>query len=296
MHFTDLIAPESWDEIGPEVSAIFRDRVPVQELVSTVIRKDGRKVILETNGVPVMDETGQMIGFRGTNKDITEQRGAFDAIAETNKRLNLLSSITLNDVQNQIMIIKEHILWARRESGRTASVKQRLARIEQTADKIQSYLNFIRDYQKKGKSSSSWLRLDQCLRDIVSGFDLKYIKFDLDVDRWEISSEAILSRVFYYLIENTIHHGQKVTAVCVRGQEQDGSLMLRYEDNGIGVPIDQKRAIFEVEQEDGAPGSLMLAKEILAMSGITIEEKGEPGQGALFEIKVPTGAYRRYSS
>ena len=31
----------------------------------------------------------------------------------------------------------------------------------------------------------------------------------------------------------------------------------------------------------------MMAKEILAITGMTIEEKGVPGQGALFEIKVP---------
>jgi hypothetical protein len=35
-----------------------------------------------------------------------------------------------------------------------------------------------------------------------------------------------------------------------------------------------------------------LSKEILAITGITIAENGEPGQGALFEIMVPKGVFR----
>jgi signal transduction histidine kinase len=37
---------------------------------------------------------------------------------------------------------------------------------------------------------------------------------------------------------------------------------------------------------------LFLSREILAITGITITENGEPGKGARFEIVVPKGAYR----
>lgn len=36
---------------------------------------------------------------------------------------------------------------------------------------------------------------------------------------------------------------------------------------------------------------LFLIKEILSITGITIEENGTPGEGARFEITVPKGAY-----
>ena len=37
---------------------------------------------------------------------------------------------------------------------------------------------------------------------------------------------------------------------------------------------------------------LALSQEILAITGITIRETGEPGKGARFEMAVPKGAYR----
>jgi len=37
---------------------------------------------------------------------------------------------------------------------------------------------------------------------------------------------------------------------------------------------------------------LFLSREVLAITGITIVERGEPGNGARFEMLVPNGAYR----
>jgi len=38
--------------------------------------------------------------------------------------------------------------------------------------------------------------------------------------------------------------------------------------------------------------SLFLAKEILSITGLTIEETGVPGKGARFEIHVPLGMFQ----
>ena len=38
--------------------------------------------------------------------------------------------------------------------------------------------------------------------------------------------------------------------------------------------------------------SLIFAKEILDITGITIEETGEPGTGVRFEMTVPDGTWR----
>jgi len=37
---------------------------------------------------------------------------------------------------------------------------------------------------------------------------------------------------------------------------------------------------------------LFLSREILAITGITVNENGEPGTGTRFEITVPKGAWR----
>ena len=106
----------------------------------------------------------------------------------------------------------------------------------------------------------------------------------------------MLGRVFYNLIDNTIHHGQKATRVRLSVHEQDGDLVLIYQDNGVGVQADQKGTIFEPKAGGDRPHALMMVRDILRITGISIEEKGVPGEGALFEIKVPSSAYRKTSS
>jgi signal transduction histidine kinase len=216
------------------------------------------------------------------------------AVSEANKKLNLLSGITFQDVQNQTVVLNGLIQRARHDSSRAASMES-LACMQHAIEKIQSFINFAREYQSAGDNPPSWRRLDECLRDLVSDFESKYIHLDMAVDEWEILSDAMLSRVFYNLIDNTAHHGQKATKVRMSAQERDGTLIISYEDNGVGVPTDQKGAIFEPKQGNDRPHGLMMARAILAITGITIEEKGVPGQGALFEIKVPAAAYRRYA-
>jgi signal transduction histidine kinase len=54
----------------------------------------------------------------------------------------------------------------------------------------------------------------------------------------------------------------------------------------------RRRMIFERCFGKNTGMGLYLSREILAITGITIRETGEPGKGARFEIVVPKGAYR----
>jgi len=53
-----------------------------------------------------------------------------------------------------------------------------------------------------------------------------------------------------------------------------------------------KRVIFKRGFGENTGLGLFLARESLAITGITITETGEPGIGAWFEIVVPKGGYR----
>ena len=68
------------------------------------------------------------------------------------------------------------------------------------------------------------------------------------------------------------------------------------EDDGDGVPEDKKELIFCKGVGTNTGLGLFLASEILAITGITIEETGAPGRGARFEMIVPQGGYRNFSS
>jgi len=62
------------------VGGLFRDIVESREsfdaLENTNLHKDGRSVVLETSGVPVIDKVGNLTGYRGIDRDITERKQA----------------------------------------------------------------------------------------------------------------------------------------------------------------------------------------------------------------------------
>ena len=64
------------------------------------------------------------------------------------------------------------------------------------------------------------------------------------------------------------------------------------EDNGVGIPGEMKKEIFEPGMVRNRGFGLFLAKEILSITGMTIEENGVAGKGARFEIQVPLGSFR----
>lgn len=72
----------------------------------------------------------------------------------------------------------------------------------------------------------------------------------------------------------------------------DRSLVLVFVDDGVGVPDADKERIFERGFGKNTGLGLFLSREILAITGMTISERGRAGQGVRFEIEVPGSGYR----
>lgn len=77
-------------EEAERIKKIFRrlaaNKEPVVDLENWNLTKDGRKVLLLTNGVPILDEKGRLLGYRGVDKDITERKRMEQALREAEER------------------------------------------------------------------------------------------------------------------------------------------------------------------------------------------------------------------
>jgi len=72
----DLMNPEEAKRVAEEFGAIVGSQRPFAGLENANLHKDGRLVVLETSGVPVFDTDGQLCGYRGIDRDITEHKQA----------------------------------------------------------------------------------------------------------------------------------------------------------------------------------------------------------------------------
>ncbi len=57
------------------------------------VHKNGSLVRLETSGVPILDEKGQLAGYRGIDRDITERKKAEEALHQSEERFKLVAEV-----------------------------------------------------------------------------------------------------------------------------------------------------------------------------------------------------------
>jgi signal transduction histidine kinase len=242
----------------------------------------------DTHLVPLKAPDGSVTAVLGISRDITRFRQAQEALKRSNEKLNLLNSITRHDVANQLTILHGYIQLARMQEPDTV-VGDFLKKIEAASDTIQRQIEFTRAYQDLGVRAPDWFRLDEILaRTRPAG-----LVFMSLCNHCEIFADPMLEKVFFNLFDNALRHGERVTSIAVRCEQAEGELQITIEDDGIGIPLDQKQKIFQKGFGKNTGYGLFLVREILAITGIQIHETGRYGSGARFEISVPRGGYRR---
>ncbi len=86
----DLMPPDEAKRVSLLFADIVKSRKPFTTLEDTILHKDGRAVVVETSGVPVIDEGGNLIGYRGIDRDITERKQAEKALEDSEEIYRIL--------------------------------------------------------------------------------------------------------------------------------------------------------------------------------------------------------------
>lgn len=87
----DLMPPEEAARLRKQVSRVVKRRDPFTLLENAAVRSDGRHVVLETSGTPIISPEGEHLGYRGIDRDITQHRKAFEALMEGEDRFRTLA-------------------------------------------------------------------------------------------------------------------------------------------------------------------------------------------------------------
>ncbi len=82
----DFMPPDERERVSAIFSQIATNKLPIRNLENWNIRKNGEKSCLLTNGLPILDDTGNLIGYRGVDKDITDRKKAEEALQVSESR------------------------------------------------------------------------------------------------------------------------------------------------------------------------------------------------------------------
>ncbi len=120
----DLMVLDEADRVARFFHDVVKSRKPFTNFENTNLHKDGRPVILETSGVPILDARGNLVGYRGIDRDITERKRVEEAFQQAHRALHALIQaspvgiIALNLDGNVTMwnLAAEHIFgWSESE-------------------------------------------------------------------------------------------------------------------------------------------------------------------------------------
>jgi signal transduction histidine kinase len=237
------------------------------------------------------DKTGKPGRMTGTHLNISERKSAEEALRQVNRKLNLLSSLTRHDILNKVSVLLGYLDKAKTLAQDTALLDY-LDRMDTSTRAIGKLVKFTRDYKDLGINPPRWIALKDCLNQVTEWIEPNTVRLTLDVGEWEIYADPQVTRVFKNIFENAGIHGKHVTEIFVKCTKNDRGLDVIIGDNGVGIPEELKSEIFEPGMMRNRGLGLFLAKEILSITGLTIEETGTPGKGARFEIHVPLECFR----
>ncbi len=224
-------------------------------------------------------------------KEIDERRQVENALHQINAKLNLVSSIARHDILNRLTVIYG-IISLLQEGISDPTFSDYLKKAEESAIAIRRQIEFTGDYKNMGLEKADWQNVNDSVRQSCENVDLKRVTLDVFTNNLEIFADPWLKKVFFNLIDNTLRYAEHVTKITVSCHESEDGLDLLFEDNGIGIPFDEKEKIFERGYGKNIGYGLFMVREILAITELTIRETGEPGKGARYEIHVPKRYYR----
>jgi len=263
-----------------------------QSCTLMLIRGDGSLFPARLESVRIADSIQGTPKVRVAVSDITDIRGAEDALREANKKLHLLSSITRHDINDQLLTLNGFLEFLHRKVPDPA-LEEHFNRITCASNRISYMIRFTREYEQIGVNAPAWqdcrTLVDTVAKDVPPG--KVHVINDLPAGA-EVFADPLIARVFSNLVANAVLHGEKCTTIGFSVEKQGRDYHLVCKDDGIGIPAGEKEKCFARGFGKNTGLGLFLAREILSITGITIRETGEQGKGARFEMTVPKEHYR----
>jgi PAS domain S-box-containing protein len=284
---------------------VYRTGVPNKGFHWKIIRKDGSPGFIDASVTPLRNEKGEIIGFSGVGRDITERKKIEDQLILTDRLASIgqLAAGIAHELNNPLTAV---IGFSDLLLGRdlTADVKEDLETINQESRRAINIVKGLLAFAREQRIGKVLVDINSVIQGVLQLRSYEQRVSNIGVDARFASAlpqvmgnGAQLQQVFLNIIVNAeqamleAHSKGKLTITT----ELVGDIVrVSITDDGPGISPDNMKQLFTPffttrEVGKGTGLGLSICHGIVTEHGGKIYAESEPGEGATFVVELPIG-------
>ena len=287
------------------------------ELEYRIVLPDGSVKYVHSVGHPVQDSSGNIVEYIGTIMDVTERKGAEEALRQTQADLARINRVTTmgeltasvaHEVNQPIAAAvtnaKTCLRWLTRDEPDLEEARAAAMRIVNDGTRAAEIIKRIRLLFKKGTSERELVDLNEVIQEMVVLLRAEAIRYSILV-RTEleagtppvIADRVQLQQVLMNLMLNGIDAMKDVDGareLAIKSQLAQGDhVLVSVSDTGLGLPqqVDQLFHAFFTTKPHGTGMGLSISRSIVESHGgrLWAAANNSP-RGASFSFTLPAKA------
>ena len=264
---------------------------------TALLQKDGSEIPIDDSAAPIKDQNGKITGVILVFRDRTERKKSEEKLRESSRRIELMveklrvvGGLSRHDVRNKLSSVTGYAYLLKKKHGDQADIVEGLGKMELAVKESMRIFEFAKMYEQLGAEELTYIDVEAKLNEACTLFSGSLPKIINECQGLTVLADSFLRQLFYNFIDNTRKYGKKTTTIRVHYERSDQDcLKMVYEDDGVGVPLENKSHLFkEGFSTGGSTGfGLFLTKKMMDVYGWQIQENGDPGIGVKFVLTIP---------
>lgn len=301
--FVSRLAPDDREQVRQAFLDAIANRADKVLREFAITWPDGTQHWVSSRG-QVQYEGDQPVRIIGIDMDITDEKRSQQLLEQANTDLEQFAFAASHDLKEPVRTISSSaaLLEKHLQATLDSTTQKYLDLIRRGSKQMERLINGLLEYAKTSYTDLEWGEVDlQALSEEV----LELLASAIDETGSRITSDALptvrgnrlmLSNALQNLISNAIkfRRANEPAQVHISAQQYDHLWIINVADNGLGVPEEARRRIFEPfhrhQRGQGRPGSglgLALCKRVVERHGGRIWVESRPRGGAIFRFTLP---------
>lgn len=314
-YFYDFLQDDIREKLKKIAFKSFKQKKAFSNFIAPNISKNGDVVWISSSGIPILDDKGKLIGYRGADDNITQRIINKKKLIKAKRKAEESDCLKTEFIQNISHEIRTPMnailgfskllnipgLTDEKRANFVAIIQSSGIQLLQIIDEIFEISTLV---TKQKKVIAEPINLNDFFLNLFSVFELKSKEKEISLhfknglsDRQCVilTDKEILKKALHKLLDNALKYTLE-GHIEFGYQLKNNELEIYVKDTGIGIEPENQKIIFlrfsqaekELSKKSGGLGlGLSIAEENVKLLGGNIRLESQKGIGSTFFITIP---------